>query len=230
MRLHWLPAGRKRAASRVPARQTSARSPRALIATAAVLPTASSRSGEKRPLPLRSATRRNGERSAVQATIASPRALPADQWSTAKSPSEANVSKPPSDCPSAVINRRLLVAERASRATSSAFEAPDRWICSVAGWIPRRSIGRCQPPAGSRVARPPKTGGTWSRCAPFQLSSPWPCPSNARSCSSATFAESAIGSRRQVAALAGAAPAVAVASSTAAGASQRAVSRWVIGA
>ena len=42
------PAGWKRAARRVPARQTSTRSPRALIATAAVLPSARSRARRER--------------------------------------------------------------------------------------------------------------------------------------------------------------------------------------
>ncbi len=228
VRPHALPARRTRAASRVPARHASTLSPRALMATAAVLPTASSRSGAKRPPARRSATRTNGERSAVQATIASPRALPADQWCTAKSSSDANASKPPSDWPSPVIRRRLLVADRASRATSSALAAPDRWICSVAGWIPRRSVGRCQAPVASRVARPPKTCGA-SRCAPFQLSSPWPWASKARSCSSATFAESGIGSSRQPAAFAWSAASASVVSASAA-AGQRAVSRRVIGA
>ncbi len=217
------PAGRTRAASRVPARQASTRSPRALIATAAFLPTARSRGGPNACPAVRSATRMNGERSPVQATIASPAALASDQWLLTNSASTANGPKPPSDCPSAMTSRRRLVSERASRATSIARVVPYRWICALAGWTPSRSGARCQPPEGSREATPPKSGGTRPRSAPFQLSSARPCASNARSCSPTTPSEAAIGSSRHGAACAGAA--ATPPSSASAVASQRAENR-----
>ena len=203
---HSPPAIRIRAARRLPARHTSRRSPCGLIATAADLATARSRAGPKSAATSRSATRKNGERSTVQAAIASPASLTADQWRETKSSRTENGPKPPSDWPSATTSRRWLVLVGASRATSSARVLANRWICASAGSTSTRSGGRSQLPVGSRVARPPKTGGSWPCWAPFQLSSPWPWASNASLCSSATPVAAGIASSFQVAACAGAAP------------------------
>jgi hypothetical protein len=67
---HSPPAGRTRAPKRrLPARNASTRSPRTLIATAAVVETARSRGGDSRWPGRRSLTRTNGERSFVHAMI-----------------------------------------------------------------------------------------------------------------------------------------------------------------